>query len=536
VSSSLDARERDRQAAQQALDGRRSAALRNRTGQFATPTALALEMALLGKQLLPARGGIRLLDPAVGSGVFFYAARKELPASRLHSALGFETDAAVATKAEHLWGNFGLRIRIEDFCTATAPAQEDERATLVLCNPPYVRHHHLSAAHKSAMRRELAGAGFRLSGLAGLYCYFLLLAHRWLAPGGVGMWIVPAEFLDVNYGRALKEYLTGHVTLHRAHRFDPEDGQFADALVSSVVLAFVNAPPPAEHRVQLNSGRRLLEPQIIHEVPLADLDPAAKWGPLFTSTARGRSGGNGRLTVGDLFFVKRGLATGANEYFILERRRAHELGLPEQFLRPILSGPRHVPGPCIERGLDGGPCELPDLVLLDCDLPLEQIRQEHPALMRYLQRGERQGIPRRYLPSHRPLWYRQEKRPPAPILCTYMGRHNGGRAIRFIRNRSEVTAPNVYLLLYPRPRLSVACRKDPDILDRLFAALGEIAEGLSYGGRVYGGGLYKIEPKELTAMEFPAWVHEQYGDLRVEEVRPLDLFVVGEPKGQCKDF
>src|SRR5437867_676072 len=41
-------------------------------------------------------------------------------------------------------------------------------------------------------------AGYRMSGLAGLYCYFLILAHRWLSRNGVGVWIVPAEFLDVN--------------------------------------------------------------------------------------------------------------------------------------------------------------------------------------------------------------------------------------------------------------------------------------------------------------------------------------------------
>ena len=77
-----------------------------------------------------------------------------------------------------------------------------------------------------------------------LYGYFLLLAHRWLAPGGVGVWVVPAEFLDVNYGQALKDYLATRVTLHRLHRFDPEDVQFADALVSSVVVALINVPPP----------------------------------------------------------------------------------------------------------------------------------------------------------------------------------------------------------------------------------------------------------------------------------------------------
>jgi adenine-specific DNA-methyltransferase len=52
-----------------------------------------------------------------------------------------------------------------------------------------------------------------LSGLAGLYCYFMALAHGWMAEGGVAGWLIPSEFMDVNYGRALEAYLLREVTL-----------------------------------------------------------------------------------------------------------------------------------------------------------------------------------------------------------------------------------------------------------------------------------------------------------------------------------
>jgi hypothetical protein len=491
------------QGRQAAGDRARAAAERNRLGQFTTPTPLARDMAALAVPLLPATGPVRFLDPAVGGGVFVQAAREALGTGRLASALGFEIDPALAGDARRLWGDSGLSVRAQDFCTARPPACDEDKATLLLCNPPYVRHHHLSSDHKAALRRELDEAGFRLSGLAGLYAYFQLLAHRWLAPAAAGVWITPAEFLHVNYGRALQEYLLRRVTLHRIHRFNPEEVQFGDALVSSVVVAFTNTPVPAGHRVQLSSGSHLHTPQVVHEVALADLDAGAKWGPLFTSPLRQRPGREPALMIGDLFSVKRGLATGAYEYFILERQRAQALALPAEYLRPILPGPRHIPGSCIERAPDGFPAGLPQLVLLDCDLPFEEVQRRHPGLAAYLRAGEVQGIPGRYLPAHRPLWYRQEQRPAAPILCTYMGRQNGGRAIRFIRNRSDATAPNVYLLLYPKARLASACRRDPLLMERVFGALTGVEEGLHAGGRVYGGGLNNIEPKELAAVELP---------------------------------
>ena len=54
-----------------------------------------------------------------------------------------------------------------------------------------------------------------------------------MADDGLAAWLIPSEFMDVNYGRAIKEYLLNQVTLLRIHRFDPSDVQFNDALVSS---------------------------------------------------------------------------------------------------------------------------------------------------------------------------------------------------------------------------------------------------------------------------------------------------------------
>src|SRR5437660_12675511 len=51
---------------------------------------------------------------------------------------------------------------------------------------------------------------YRNLGLGGL-----LADHEWLEPGGLSVWLIPSAFLDVNYGRAVKEYLTHQVKLLR---------------------------------------------------------------------------------------------------------------------------------------------------------------------------------------------------------------------------------------------------------------------------------------------------------------------------------
>jgi len=111
------------------------------------------------------------------------------------------------------------------------------------------------------------------------------------------------------------------------------------------------------------------------------------------------------------------------------------------------------------------------------------------------------GVDKGYLASSRSPWYSQEIRDPPPLLCTYMGRHKSGQApFRIIRNRSMAVATNVYLLLYPKPWI---LRADDDgfLLDRICEELRLLGpSAFTSEGRVYGGGLHKMEPKELARL------------------------------------
>ncbi len=70
----------------------------------------------------------------------------------------------------------------------------------------------------------------------------------WMRAGAMAGWLIPGEFMDVNYGRELKAYLLRQVTLLRIHRFDPAALQFSDALVSSAMVWLRNEPPPRHMR------------------------------------------------------------------------------------------------------------------------------------------------------------------------------------------------------------------------------------------------------------------------------------------------
>jgi adenine-specific DNA-methyltransferase len=153
---------------------------------------------------------------------------------------------------------------------------------------------------------------------------------------------------------------------------------------------------------------------------------------------------------------------------------------------------------------DGRPLLSRPQSLLDCPLSEAQIRDRYPDFWRYLQQGM-QGIAQRYLCSHRSPWYSQERREPTFFLCSYIARRRSdGRLQRFIFNRSVAIAGNNYLLLYPRD--SLARYVDGNIA-RARAVWRELCriepKALSHAGRVYAGGMHKLEPSELARVPAP---------------------------------
>ncbi len=507
----LDAIEERRLEQQARLDSLKTTHERNKWGQFATPPHLALSIARYARTLF-GREIVRFLDPAIGTGSFYSALLHAFPPDRIEAATGVELDPLFSKAADDLWGNSGLSVVAGDFTEQFAT----RRFNLVLTNPPYVRHHHLNALQKGRLRNRLMQTlNVDVSGLAGLYCYFLLLCHDWMEDGGLAIWLIPSEFMDVNYGKSLRRYLTEEVKLLHIHRFCPTDVQFTDALVSSAVVVFRRQAPPPGHAARFSFGGPIEHPDHEATLPVEALRGCDKWTQF--PSAREKSA-HGDLTLGDLFAIKRGLATGANSFFLLTEDKACQLELPPRFLKPILPGPRHLTEDTIEALPSGAPDVCPRLYLLDCSEPEERIRTTWPSLCEYLQLGRKQNIHETYLASRRTPWYSQEQRPPAPFLCTYMGRANNGKQpIRFLWNRSKATAHNVYLMLYPQGRLRDALTAQPGLQARVFEALKRIDPSqVTSEGRVYGGGLHKIEPRELGQIPAAGILESVDPQLRIE--------------------
>ena len=489
--------ESTRERMQHEIDSQKTLADRRQLGQFSTPNNLAREITSFGLQLL-SDSEIRFLEPAIGTGSFYSALLAEAEENAKISAVGFEIDKQFFNAAHTIWGE-SIRLFNADFTQSTPT----EKVNLLICNPPYVRHHFLSTEEKKRLATAVSNeVNVNISMLAGLYCHFILLAHKWLEPGAICGWLIPSEFMDVNYGNAIKEYLLKNVHLLRIHRYDPMDCQFEDALVSSAVVWFKNEIIEDDYEVEFSFGQTHFSPAFQRNVKKSDLLSERKW-TRFPQYGVRQTENPKNFSLGDYFDVKRGLATGDNDFFILTKSQIEEFGLDMKFFTPILPSPRKLNCDEVVSDKNGLPCIDPQLFLLNCTLSENEIQQNFPNLWNYLQQGL-SSTATKYLCKNRKTWYWQEHREVTPFLCSYMGRSDNSSKppFRFILNHSKAVATNSYLMLYPKEWLAEQIRQNPMLKKQIWSALKSITSlDLTHEGRVYGGGLKKIEPKELRQVK-----------------------------------
>jgi hypothetical protein len=418
----------------------------------------------------------RIIDPGAGSGRFLLAAAGRFPQARL---IGIEIDPLAADLLRANLAVAGLSGRSliieDDYRAADLPPVAGR--TLFIGNPPYLRHHGIAPRWKDWYAAAAARQGVTASRRAGLHLHFLLRTTELAGDGDLGCFVTAAEWLDVNYGAALRQLLAGPLGLVALHRLDPKALPFADAVTTGVIIGFRPGSDAAVTVSDVASLDRLGDPEAGLTVPRAALS-APRWTQI--AHAR-RTHPAGWAELGEICRVHRGQVTGGNAVWIAGPH--HSACLPDRFLIPAVTKAREL--------IAAGDA-LSDASRLRrvIDLPrdLEGIEAE---VDRFLAWARRQGADAGYIARHRAAWWSVGLKPPAPILCTYMAR----RPPAFVRNLCAARHINIAHGLYPREPLPDA------MLDALAAFLRtNVAQS---AGRTYAGGLTKFEPKELERVPVP---------------------------------
>jgi len=461
-------------------------------GQFLTPDYIADFMASWVNIDTPET----VLDPAVGTGVFL---EKIVQATSLPVELwGFDVDplmlnACKLRLALQKVENSSVHLEQQDFLEIGIPPKKFD---CIICNPPYLKFHNFD--RDRLVKNVEVRCGTKLSRLTNIYVLFFMQSVLFAKDGARIAFITPSEFLYTGYGEELKSFLLKYMTLDALVLVDFKALVFNTALTTAVITFFRKGRPSPTHKVKfirvfkwltttemldaVISGVESPQNYRIRQISQNELNPREKWLEHF-ETINYVSIMKKLVPLSQLANVDRGIATGHNDYFVLNKSKVKEWGIEERFLVPIISKTAQCKGYEFTSEdwhrlmKDGGRTSL----LYCFDEPT-------PNLRKYIEHGKRLGVDQRYLTRRRRPWYSMEKKEPAKILATVFHR----KRMRFILNNANVRNLTAFHCVYPK-------FNDTVMIKALLAYLNsDLCKEIQITKRrEYGGELHKFEPKDL---------------------------------------
>ncbi|MCI0488591.1 MAG: N-6 DNA methylase [Blastocatellia bacterium] len=479
---------------------------RRRIGQFWTGEQIADWMTAW----LLAERPRRLIDVGCGAGNFLLKAAQLMNRNHYQTELhGIDLSPLLLNVA---LAGFLMRgeaskipaLEVRNYLDFSLPHETDA----VICNPPYTRHHHIPPAVKDRLQAFFkTHLHCEVSRQGTMAFYFLLKLIAEMPEGARAAVIVPMEVLDARYGKAARRVLCQQTAMNAIIHFSPQMNAFHKVDVGASIIFFrkgyekenrvrhltLDALPETDELMacletdkiekrDLGFGSLVIRPQ-------DDLFEVSKW---FAANSSDDSKADWResglvVPLKNLARVMRGIATGANDFFVLPTEEVHNRSL-EPYVVPTLHRNREVQDIILDQAAWQILAEEGKRVWL---LYLNNGHEEaDPNLLSYLAEGEAKGYHLRSLVQTRKRWYGMEQRDIPPIFYTLLTRGNP----RFILNRAGVRPVNMFLLIYPNSAIVKA-----DAVEILWALLNSdfSISRLHSVSRTYGGNTLKVEPREL---------------------------------------
>lgn len=452
-----------------------------------------------------------VLDPSAGDGEFLKAARarqatltSRVPARQL---FGVEFNRDTARICADRFSREATIIH-KDFLT-TKPEDFDPRVSVVLGNPPYVRHHFLSNTKLKQAASAVASHGMSRTG--NYWAYFVLHALDFLAPGGRLALILPGSIVHGGYSSVVRAALTSrfrHVTavfvnecifpgveeesvilLADGKRFAPEatcDVRIGSQSAESLDLS---------HAALLRSTRLLRRFEI-----------EAGWvrGLLTKDESDCFQEFAGRVpALGRLATIRIGTVTGANDFFI--RDQSDVPLLPRECWQTLVSKTAQLEGiRLLQRDINSLGAQ--GARLFAAVMNTSTLRSGRARA--FIAEGVKLKLHERTKCRDRQPWFSIEIVEPPDAFLTYMN----GDSPAIVINEAGVSCTNTIHALYRRGKASIA-----SIAAGFLTTVAQL--GAELEGRSYGGGVLKLEPSEAARIPIPTHVVDAADIRRLDQCR-----------------
>ncbi|TFG18782.1 MAG: hypothetical protein EU530_08230 [Promethearchaeota archaeon] len=264
------------------------------------------------KKLYSSLKNIRVMDPACGTGLFFFEIASLL--FRMYEIFppGFEKVSLKDIFKQNLFGIdinphilFKLRFLIQIFlyrsdggipndpnflfanfvCEDSLLVESDnpENYDIILGNPPYVRQENIRPQgilnlrmnrfelfpYKSAIIENITKTkdeDFRINKRSDLYIYFFYYALNHLRENGIVSFLTSNSWLNIGFGFEFQDFILSNSELCSIIDFDHRS--FSSAEINTVITTLYNSPPSAEKETinRFINIRKSINPENISEI------------------------------------------------------------------------------------------------------------------------------------------------------------------------------------------------------------------------------------------------------------------------------
>jgi len=472
----------------------RASGNRRERGAYYTPSSLARALA---------EWAIRspkdvVIDPAAGRGELLAAARDRL------LALG-------AKNAPQLWGvelhrrtfeNLVGRLRAWNvpkrnfICGDFFESYGDlPHCSVVLMNPPYVRHQQIPSSTLIKARASLDGSGASVDGKASAWAYFVTVAPRILAPGGRMAAVLPTDVLSSDYATEVLAFLR---RIFSSIELVYCNGELFEGLSQRTVLCLADlrrSQPGEPSELRLRTARipssGLASSALITSGPSKTVLQKVSLPRLLASKDvlmledKLRKRADLRM-LGSVARIGIGYVTGDNRFFHQSGPEVATLELKRRDLTPVVRREREVTGIRYTRTDWQAACDAGKACWL---LTPENLKSS--AVGRLLRRRAALEARKRYKCRRRSPWWVVPLDAPPPAFMIYMG-----TGTRIVANDAGLHVSNSFF--------KVTELKEASPIDLAAGSLTSVFElSAVLNCRLIGGGLRKLEPSDAHRVLVP---------------------------------
>jgi len=365
---------------------------------------------------------------------------------------------------------------------------------VVVGNPPYIKQQNIQ--NRAQVRDHLSRVdGEHLSKMSDIYSYFITHSTEFLANGGRLGFITSDRWLDTRYGEDLQQFILDNFTVDAVIKFNRQ--AFEDALIGSCVVVLTKEEDSTvrdEHVAKFLRVNESLDIGDVTSVIEDNHDPdqmirredlrlvtrkqrtlyeEAKWNVSFNAPPIyfGILGQDDTVELSDRTEIKRGITSGANDFYYGRTEEWEQLGLDE-YVRPLLKASGQVNKIEFDEAAaeEWAYLSIHDLVekaLAEADDEYsdresgEKVKEwltenGHITLVEYIEWGEDQGFPDRQGSDMqgRDIWFDLGEINPAPIVMTDFT----WREHRVIWNEAEAMGTTQFYYIVPDSSI------DPEVL------------------------------------------------------------------------